>query len=450
MLLKPGIDHEKIDLDFDESNYQFLSISNIFKNENYGEVFIIFNKPSPLYLRVKSKMANLLLLNKKHIMYLSSNYSNIWNRLFKKSLINMITLKERTIEVVKKYSIRYDIKYVAKLGGDLTNKGNLLVGKNIHNFSGVLKNALSNKIVNIKNNAQLSNYNNNDDIENKNEKNSDKSINENEKSSSNKTISKKNTNEKNNQSKKGNNKLKRSFINSKSHQNRSTNYSSKFSDKIRKLEKKLKQEKKKRLYYQKLYEELNEKNKYLYTQLLSKSINSSSMYRKSLNDSEIVSDSKLNKIILNDINNNNLNNNNNINNNIPKKITSRAFSIRFKNMNKISTSSSRVYSPTKNKIGLEFKGRNKSKSITQNYFNITKNINIINKFEKKDNKEKKSNANFDKNLSKDNNNLEKISNNGKKNTTQIKNEFRKNSLNNDSIQKKKSKTNIIKAKNDNK
>ena len=99
---------------------------------------------------------------------------------------------------------------------------------------------------------------------------------------------------------------------------------------------------------------------------------------------------------------------------------------------------------------MEFKGRNKSKSVTQNYFNITKNINIINKFEKKDNKEKKSNANFDKNLSKDNNNLEKISNNGKKNTTQIKNEFRKNSLNNDSIQKKKSKTNIIKAKNDNK
>jgi hypothetical protein len=50
---------------FDESNYQFLNISHIFKNEHFGEVFIIYNKPSPLFLRVKSKMANIFLLIKK-------------------------------------------------------------------------------------------------------------------------------------------------------------------------------------------------------------------------------------------------------------------------------------------------------------------------------------------------------------------------------------------------
>jgi hypothetical protein len=54
--------------DFDESNFQFLNISNIFRNEHFGEVFIIFNKPSPLYLRVKSKMAKLFLLTFIHLV----------------------------------------------------------------------------------------------------------------------------------------------------------------------------------------------------------------------------------------------------------------------------------------------------------------------------------------------------------------------------------------------
>ena len=50
------LNNDKIERDFDESNYHFINISNIFKNENYGEVFIIFNKTSPLFLRVKSKI----------------------------------------------------------------------------------------------------------------------------------------------------------------------------------------------------------------------------------------------------------------------------------------------------------------------------------------------------------------------------------------------------------
>lgn len=47
--------YSKIERGFDESNYQFLNVTNIFKNEHYGEVFIFLNKPSPLYVRVKSK-----------------------------------------------------------------------------------------------------------------------------------------------------------------------------------------------------------------------------------------------------------------------------------------------------------------------------------------------------------------------------------------------------------
>jgi hypothetical protein len=62
-----AMDASPIETFFDESNYQFLNISNIFKNEHYGEVFIIFKKPSPLFLRVRSKKANIFLLSKKSI-----------------------------------------------------------------------------------------------------------------------------------------------------------------------------------------------------------------------------------------------------------------------------------------------------------------------------------------------------------------------------------------------
>ena len=105
-----GIEFSNIEREFDESNYQFLHISNIFKNEHYGEVFIILNKPSPLFLRVKSKKANLFLLNKKHILHLSGNFPNIWKRLFAKSLKNMKALKQKTIDVVKKYNLSSVIK----------------------------------------------------------------------------------------------------------------------------------------------------------------------------------------------------------------------------------------------------------------------------------------------------------------------------------------------------
>ena len=119
-----GIDLSNIKKDFDESNYQFLNISNIFKNENYGEVLIILNKPSPLYLRVKSKKVNLFLLNKKHILHLSGNFPNIWKRLFKKSLKNMKAFRQKTIDVVKKYNLTNLIKRKSKRKNHIKSKIN--------------------------------------------------------------------------------------------------------------------------------------------------------------------------------------------------------------------------------------------------------------------------------------------------------------------------------------
>jgi hypothetical protein len=142
---------------FDESNYQFLNVSNIFKNEHYGEVFIIYNKPSPLFLRVKSKMANLFLLNKKNVIHLSQNYNNIWNRLFRKSLKNMKALKKRTINLVKKYVITSDlinashslIELVKKEENDKTEENDQTEEK-IEHISGNLKKFLTKNMSSIK------------------------------------------------------------------------------------------------------------------------------------------------------------------------------------------------------------------------------------------------------------------------------------------------------------
>ena len=221
-----------------------------------------------------------------------------------------------------------------------------------------------------------------------------------------------------------------------SHHKRPIDFSSNNSDKIyiKKLEMKLEKEKKKRLYYQKLYEELKEKNKYLYTQLLNKSINSSSLNKSSQLGTELVSEAKLNKMILNDININHLD----INNNIPKKVRNRALSLKFRNLNKLSINSSGTgtNSPSafknktiKNKLGLEFKGRSRSKSISQNYFNITKNIKVLDN-DYKINTQVNSSLSSRKNNSQNSLNLDKMENN-------------------DTIKKKKTKTKNIRDKKDN-
>ena len=131
--------------DFDESNYQFLPVSNLFKNEHFGEVFIIINKPSPLFLRVKSKTMNLFLLNKKNILQLAESYFNIWKRLYKKSLNNMIVLKKKVIEVVQKYNSIYMKNYPCyKLDKIEEESKNESVKEEPLN-SGNIKNFISNK-----------------------------------------------------------------------------------------------------------------------------------------------------------------------------------------------------------------------------------------------------------------------------------------------------------------
>ena len=95
---------------FEESNYQFIHIINILKNENYGSVYMLLGKPSPLSLRLKSKKGELFLLRKFDVFALCKKYPNIMKRQYKKDYLNMIEIKNKTLGVIKRYCESNGIK----------------------------------------------------------------------------------------------------------------------------------------------------------------------------------------------------------------------------------------------------------------------------------------------------------------------------------------------------
>lgn len=351
---------------FDESNYQFLNVSNIFKNEHYGEVFIIYNKPSPLFLRVKSKMANLFLLNKKNVIHLSTNYTNIWNRLFRKSLKNMIALKKKTINLVKKYVITSDLIQASQTLIEAAKKEEKdKTEEKIEHISGNLKNFITKNMSNIKSKSRKKSIsactmipvkNISELIEKKDTKEKDlikkskkgKKIEEKKKGIDDKA---KNKNKANYNQKEEikyekfstmnieytKEVVRKTTIKIKSCKTLDANkrsykyYAMRRLDKIklRKLEIKLKEETKLRKYYQKLYNELNSKNKNLCVQLLNKSISTNNLDDNEngteQENTEIMNDIQLNKLLINNIN-------------VKKgvrgiNINSRSLSMEFKNKN---------------------------------------------------------------------------------------------------------------------
>jgi len=88
---------------FEENNFQFINIINISKNESFGNVYMFLCKPSPLSLRVKSKIAELFLLRRSDASNISSRYPNIWAKYFQKSYKNMLSIKALTIKKIKYY-----------------------------------------------------------------------------------------------------------------------------------------------------------------------------------------------------------------------------------------------------------------------------------------------------------------------------------------------------------
>ena len=68
---------------------QYVRIIEIRKNEHFGDILMFLNRRSPLCMKVKTKYAELFLLNKTDAVEISMSFPKIWNQIIKKSLFNM-------------------------------------------------------------------------------------------------------------------------------------------------------------------------------------------------------------------------------------------------------------------------------------------------------------------------------------------------------------------------
>ena len=95
---KSTLDKRKVN----KNNFHFLKILNIREKEHFGDVLMFLNEPSPLNVRVNSKNAEILLLNKTDVVKISSNFPNIWKRINEKSIFNLEQIKNL---IMRKLSI---------------------------------------------------------------------------------------------------------------------------------------------------------------------------------------------------------------------------------------------------------------------------------------------------------------------------------------------------------
>ena len=85
-VLKRDIKLKKAKSTLEENdNFSYIKIINLRKNEHFGDVFMFLNNHSPLYARVRTKKAELLLLKKLDAVSISTTYSNIWEKVIEKS-----------------------------------------------------------------------------------------------------------------------------------------------------------------------------------------------------------------------------------------------------------------------------------------------------------------------------------------------------------------------------
>ena len=89
--------------DLYKGDIQYIHILDLLKNEYYGEVLMFLNIPNPLSLRVKSKRVELYVLRKKDAFLIKKDYQNIWQRLNKKSIHNIKSLKKMTLDIINRY-----------------------------------------------------------------------------------------------------------------------------------------------------------------------------------------------------------------------------------------------------------------------------------------------------------------------------------------------------------
>ena len=86
-----------------------IKIIELRRNEHFGDVLMILNEKSPVTIKVKSKKAELLFLQKTDATEISNLYPNIWKRIVTKSLHNLNQIKHIIKKKVALYCELNDI-----------------------------------------------------------------------------------------------------------------------------------------------------------------------------------------------------------------------------------------------------------------------------------------------------------------------------------------------------
>ncbi len=81
----------------------FLTILNLYKNENFGIGYMLLDKSTALSLKVRSPKADLFLLRKCDYINIYRAYPKIWKKICNKSYRNVIGIEKKTKIVIEKY-----------------------------------------------------------------------------------------------------------------------------------------------------------------------------------------------------------------------------------------------------------------------------------------------------------------------------------------------------------
>ena len=126
-------------------NYKYLKILDIRENEHFGDVCLFLDKPSPLTLKVKSKKAQIYILKKKDAQTINNIHHNIMNRIREKSFKNLLSIKNKTFDILNKY-LRNKIN---KIKRTKLENASWFQEKSINNVSNDITNFLNNSIKQI-------------------------------------------------------------------------------------------------------------------------------------------------------------------------------------------------------------------------------------------------------------------------------------------------------------
>ena len=116
--------------DLYKGNIQYIHILDLLKNEYFGEILMFLNIPNPLSLTVKSKRAELYVLRKKDAFNIKKDYPNIWQRINKKSIYNIKSLKSLTLDIINRYC---EMNGLIVKGKELVKTKGIIMFKKINN-----------------------------------------------------------------------------------------------------------------------------------------------------------------------------------------------------------------------------------------------------------------------------------------------------------------------------